>query len=107
MATPPSKPVRLLVLVLVVPLLAGGGSRAAASTAASTAGFVDDTVLAGFQPWATPDQEQLIVNSVGATETEVIGADTHVLRVAPGTVLATMALLNTYPEVRYAEPDYD
>jgi subtilisin family serine protease len=55
----------------------------------------------------TPDREQAIVLAVGATDTETIGAGTHVLRVVPGTVPATIALLDTYLEVRYAEPDYD
>ncbi len=83
------------------------GAGASAATAATTETFRDDTVLVGFQVGTTPDREQAIALAVGATDTETIGADTHVLRVAPGTVLATIALLTTYPEVRYAEPDYD
>src|SRR5256712_11560021 len=83
------------------------GTAASAATAATTETFRDDTVLVGFQVGTTPDREQAIALAVGATDTETIGADTHVLRVAAGTVLATIALLTTYPEVRYAEPDYD
>src|SRR5712692_8807215 len=85
--------------------VSGGGASAATATTTDT--FQGDTVLVGFQVGTTLAQEQAIVLAVGATETDVIGADTHVLRVAPGTVLATIALLTTYPEVRYAEPDYD
>src|SRR5712691_8380585 len=87
--------------------LSVSGVGASAATATTTESFQNDTVLAGFQAGITPDQEQAIVLAVGATDTETIGAETHVLRVAPGTVEATIALLSTYVEVRYAEPDYD
>jgi subtilisin family serine protease len=83
------------------------GTGASAATAATTETFSDDTVLVGFQAGIIPDQEQAIVLAVGATDTETIGAETHVLRVVPGTVPATIALLSSYLEVRYAEPDYD
>jgi serine protease len=102
--------VALAVVLLGVPSpmsLRGSGTGASAATAATTETFQDDTVLAGFQPGTTPDRELAIVLAVGAIDTETIGADTHVLRVAPGTVPATIALLNSYLEVRYAEPDYD
>ncbi len=83
------------------------GTRALAARAATTETFRDGTVLVGFQVGTTQVQEQAIVLAVGAIDTETIGADTHVLSVVPGTVLATIGLLNSYLEVRYAEPDYD
>jgi subtilisin family serine protease len=83
------------------------GQSASAATAVTTASFRDDTVLVGFQPGTTADQEQAIVLAVGATDTETIGAETHVLRVLPGSVTGTIAGLSAYPEIRYAEPDYD
>src|SRR5712691_914656 len=83
------------------------GTGASAATASITETFRADTVLVGFQAGTAPVSEQAIVQAVGATDTEMIGAETHVLQVAPGTVPATIALLNVYPEVRYAEPDYD
>jgi serine protease len=96
--------------VLAVPLLAlatGSMSEATAATVASTETFADDTVLVAFDAAIATEGEQAVVQSVGATDTDTIGAGTHVLRVAPGTVPATVTLLQTYPEVRYAEPDYD
>src|SRR5712691_10588597 len=107
---------RLTVLVVFSVALLGvpgpasltvSGTGASAARAEVTETFPDDTVLVGFQAGLTPDQEQAIALAVGATDTETIGAETHVLRVASGMVLATIALLSTYPEVRYAEPDYD
>ena len=82
-------------------------SASAATTTTTGETFRDDTVLVGFQAGTTADQEQAIVLAVGATDTETIGADTHVLRVVAGTVPATIALITSYLEVRYAEPDYD
>jgi serine protease len=98
-----------LLIACSTALLAGSSavSAPAASAATDAETFADDTVLTGFQAGTTALQEQFIVQAVGAADTETIGADTHVLRVAPGTVPATIALLNAYPEVRYAEPDYD
>jgi subtilisin family serine protease len=80
---------------------------ASAASAATTETYANDTVLVGFRGGTTPLQEQAIVQAVGATDTEIIGVETHVLRVGPGAVSATIALLSAYPEVQYAEPDYD
>lgn len=65
-----------------------------------------DTVLVGFHPGVDPGRAAAVVARAGATDTEVIGVGTHVLRVSPGGVEAAIAALDADPAVRYAQPDY-
>jgi subtilisin family serine protease len=71
-----------------------------------TSAYIDGKVLVGFTDGTTAADAQSVIRSVGAAETAVIGAGTHVLRVPTGQVEETIARLRTHPHVRYAEPDY-
>jgi subtilisin family serine protease len=97
----------LIVTTLVASSALDATNAGMATAAALSTSYRDDTVLVGFQTGTTPEQEQVIVWAAGATDTETIGVGTHVLNVAAGSVTATIAVLSAYPEVRYAEPDYD
>ena len=71
-----------------------------------TSAYIDGKVLVGFTDGTTAADAQSVIRSVGAAETAVIGAGTHVLRVPTGQVEETIARLRTHTHVRYAEPDY-
>jgi subtilisin family serine protease len=79
---------------------------ARSATSSGTPAFDESTVLVGFQPGTSGDEQGTIENVNGAVEINVEGAETHVLRVAPGHVLDAVARLKTHPQVRYAEPNY-
>ena len=81
-----------------------GSSAPAASP--STEPFVDDAVLVGFESGTAIADQRAIEASVGATESRVIGAGTHVVHVPEGTVVEKIAQLKAHSKVRYAEPDY-
>ena len=68
--------------------------------------FRDGTILVGFLPNVSIDQQIAILYSVGAREAATIGAATHVVRVPPGQVLTIVEKLKKIPGIRYAEPDW-
>jgi Subtilase family len=68
--------------------------------------YEDGTVLVGFTPGTSQQQQQGDVQSVGALDEGVIGAGTHKLKVASGQVGATIAALEHRPGVRFVEPNY-
>ncbi|MGZ4173315.1 MAG: S8 family serine peptidase [Solirubrobacteraceae bacterium] len=83
-------------------------SRPGAPTAgrSQTARFVGATVLVGFRTGASEGRRQRLMRRLGARDLRVIGAGTHVLRLARTSVPAAIAVLRRDPSVRYAEPDY-
>jgi subtilisin family serine protease len=64
------------------------------------------TVLVGFRDGVSQVEKGRIEHAVGASERGVIGAGTHVLHFAEGSVGVAIDKLKSYPQVRYAEPDY-
>src|SRR5438067_7440113 len=98
--------VRLLGLVLVLAL--GSPASRAASQPASLRlpAFAPDHVLVGFDTGTPRAVERSLEASVGARERGAVGAATHLLQVAPGSVLATVDALKRQAAVRYAEPDW-
>ncbi|TML47076.1 MAG: hypothetical protein E6G19_00305 [Actinobacteria bacterium] len=97
---------RLLGLVLVLAL--GSPASRAASQPASLRlpAFAPDHVLVGFDTGTPRAVERSLEASVGARERGAVGAATHLLQVAPGSVLATVDALKRQAAVRYAEPDW-
>jgi subtilisin family serine protease len=81
------------------------GANAAPANGA-TPPFEDGTILAGFQPGVSEDSAKAVEEQEGASEAAVIGAGTHVLKVALGQVEAKKAALKRHAEVRYAEASY-
>jgi len=69
--------------------------------------FRDGNVLVAFDSGVS-HQDQLKAEQVArAREVRTLGVGVHLLRVPNGQVLNTVRLLNSYPGVRYAEPDYE
>ncbi len=69
--------------------------------------FRDGNVLVAFDGGVSR-QDQLKAERVAlAREVRTLGAGTHLLKVPNGHVLDAVRLLNSYPGVRYAEPDYE
>ena len=98
--------VQLLGLVLLL-IIGGPASRAASQpTPLSLPGFAPDHVLVGFTPGTPKSVEHSIEALVGARERATIGAETHLLKVAPGRALSTVKALKQHSSVRYAEPDW-
>jgi serine protease len=83
---------------------AKGGPRAKGPPAKQR--YRAGTVLVGFRSGTPLSQQRRIERAAGASQTRVIGAGTHVLRVPKGQVRSKIALLKKYSRVRYAEPDY-
>ena len=96
----------VFVLIGVVGAAGGGGARGPSFTNPAAAAYDDSTVLVGFAPGTSRADEQQAVGDAQATEVETIGAGTHVLRVAAGTVAQKIAKLKSHSSVRYAEPNY-
>ncbi len=69
--------------------------------------FRDGNVLVAFDNGVSR-QEQLKAEKIAqAKEVRTLGVGVHLLHVPNGTVLNAVRLLNSYPGVRYAEPDYE
>jgi serine protease len=68
--------------------------------------FAPDHVLVGFDAGTPRTVERSIEASIGAREHALVGADTHLLEVAPGHVLSAVEALKQDAGVRYAEPDW-
>ena len=68
--------------------------------------FRQGVVLMAFARGVSTPREKEILSSAAAREIRKIGVGVHVLRVARGGVFKAIRLLKSYPEVRYAEPDY-
>lgn len=83
-----------------------GGPASNAGGGSSRRWFVAGTVLVGFRAGTGRGSQERIAQSVGAQAVRVIGADTHVLRLARTRVLAAVVALRRHRDVRYAEPDY-
>ncbi|MGH3372571.1 MAG: S8 family peptidase, partial [Nocardioidaceae bacterium] len=88
---------------------AAQSSDAAAGRPGRTAappGFDGATVLVRFAPETTKETRARIADEAGATEQQVVGAETHVLKVKHGTVDHAIRRLRAQPQVQYAEPNY-
>jgi hypothetical protein len=68
--------------------------------------FAPDHVLVGYKAGTPRTAERSIEASIGARERALGGAGTHLLQVAPGHVLSTVAALQEHADVRFAEPDW-
>jgi subtilisin family serine protease len=68
--------------------------------------FRDGNVLVSFDSGVSSQAQQRVEMAVQAHEVRKLGVGVHLLRVPSGHVLNTVRLLNSYPGVRYAEPDY-
>ncbi len=77
-----------------------GGRRADAPQTAPR------TVLVAFRPGTSAPAVRRAVAIVHARDLQVIGAQTHVLRLADPAVATAVATLRRLQQVRYAEPDY-
>ena len=94
---------------LAIPALAAGllfGLGAGEVAAQSAAPFRDGTILVGFRAGTSAADAHAAATRVGATDSRVVGAGTHVLSVPSGKVETTIAALRGNAMVRYAEPDY-
>ena len=98
----------LLLGVLLSALVAQTLAMAPAARGASSQAhaFRDGAVLVGFEPGTSAERRREIQRAAGATREDVVGVGTHVLQVPAGAVASTVARLNRFDEVRYAEPDY-
>ncbi len=99
-----------VLLIAVLALWAGAADAGAASgpsrVVPSGARYDEATVLVGFQRGTTARERGQVERDAQAAEVRVIGAGTHVLRVARGTVASKIAKLNRDSAVRFAEPNY-
>src|SRR5689334_8088825 len=77
------------------------------ASAAGPPAFRDGRVLMGFKPGVTAVRINSILAAVGAVKERQHLAGTFVLAVPPGHVKTIIQALLTFPEVRYAEPDYE
>src|SRR4051812_18892765 len=109
------RPLRTFALACL--LLAASAGATAATTAVPgsaraqllgdrAARFAPGRVLVGFARGVGAARRRAVVRAAGAREVGVVGAGTHVLRVADGRVGAVVAALRGTRGVRYAEPDY-
>src|SRR5690349_8012814 len=103
----------LACLLLAVSAGAAGAARTALPGSARAqrlgnraARFAPRRVLVGFARGVGAARRHAVVRAAGARDAGVVGAGTHVLRVAGGRVGAVVAALRGAPGVRYAEPDY-
>src|SRR5204862_3028539 len=96
--------VRMGMAVLVAVMAAAGTPSGAG--AAVAAGVVADRVLVGFVAGTAPSDAAAAVAAAGGRQTRAVGAGTHVVQVAPGTVPTAIAKLRAFPSVRYAEADF-
>jgi len=64
------------------------------------------TLLVGFRPGTPPARRDWLVQSVGAVDLATVGAGTHKLKVAVGSVAEAVRVLKASPWVSYAEPNY-
>ncbi len=96
-------------LVEARPLSTDTPEHAAYRAQPNVPAFADGTVLVGFHEGVSDADVVATLQRVGAARARVIGAvgaPTHVARVPPGLVLATIQALQALPQVRYAEPNY-
>lgn len=71
-----------------------------------TAPFRDSYVLVRFGSGLSSQVRSKAERAAQAHEVRTLGVGVHLLRVPRGHVLDAVRLLNSYPGVRYAEPDY-
>jgi subtilisin family serine protease len=79
---------------------------ASAREPAGTAPYEEGTILVGYYPDVPDGRKGEIERDENATRHKVVGAKTHVLKVAKGQEASKLASLKQRPEVRYAEPNY-
>lgn len=92
----------LAVLVVFTSLVAGGGSDAVGSDTAG--GFVPDEILLSVRSRADLGT---ILQMVGGRVAQYLSAlDVYVIKIPEGTVETAVAILNAYPQVRFAEPNW-
>lgn len=92
--------------MLAVAAVALGSGSAAAPDRTALPQFAPDRVLPGFRVGTDRRAQEGILARVGARETAIVGAETHLLEVVQGSVLNSAAALRREPGVRYAEPDW-
>ena len=97
---------RALALVLAACAVGGGSASATSRVDDPLPEFAPNRVLVGFADGVAPEARQAAVARARGREVAKIGADTHLVEVAPGSVLETVDRLNREPVVRYAEPDW-
>ncbi len=78
----------------------------ASKTNHQTAPFRDGYVLVSFYSGLASQVEPGAELAIQAHELRALGSDVHLLQVPNGHVLDAVRFLNSYPGVRYAEPDY-
>lgn len=82
------------------------GSVFAAPRNDSPAPFRPGVVLVGFRPSVTESQKSSVIGVAGANELKRIGVGVHVLKVIPGFEVRVVQFLKSFPEILYAELDY-
>jgi subtilisin family serine protease len=91
--------------------LAGATPVASSSSATRiqdhAASYRDGYVLVAFDSGMARTTQLGAERVVRAREIRTLGAGAHLLSVPNGSVLDAVRLLNSYPGVRYAEPDYE
>lgn len=106
------QPISLVAAVVAFILVGAGGAAGGAGSGGLSFGappgvaYDESTILVGFAPGTSRAEEEQAVSDAQATDVETIGAGTHVLRVAGGSVTQKIAKLKSRASVRYAEPNY-
>src|SRR5437870_3501455 len=92
----------ILAMLIALTSLNTGTGGAAGSTSAPQ--FVPDQLLINLK---SGTDLSLILQMVGGGLSQYLdGLGTYVVRVPPGTVESAIAILRTYPQVRFVEPNY-